>query len=59
MDVLPMQASAVPCERVFSLSKETNTMRWSRLSTALIETLQVLKFTFRQERLDFRDKWLV
>ncbi|THH30687.1 hypothetical protein EUX98_g3511 [Antrodiella citrinella] len=58
MDVLPIQASAVPCERVFSSSKETDTMRRSRLSAALIETLQVLKFTFRQERLDFRDKWL-
>ncbi len=26
MDYLPIQASAVPCERVFSSSAETNTM---------------------------------
>lgn len=58
MDVLPVQASAVPCERVFSSSKETNTMRRSRMSPELIEVLQILKFSFRQEHLNFHDaKW--
>jgi hypothetical protein len=55
MDVLPAQASAVPCERVFSSSKETCSLRRSRLSPTLLEVLQVLKFAYKQERLNFTD----
>jgi hAT family C-terminal dimerisation region len=58
MDVLPAQASAVPCERVFSSSKETCTLRRSRLSPQLMEALQVLKFSFKQDRLTFTDDLL-
>jgi hAT family C-terminal dimerisation region len=58
MDVLPVQASAVPCERVFSSSKETCTLRRSRLSPQLMEALQVLKFSFKQDRLTFTDDLL-
>ncbi|KAG1737914.1 uncharacterized protein EDB91DRAFT_1031709, partial [Suillus paluster] len=43
----------VPCERVFSFSKETCTLRRSRLSPRIIEALQILKFSYRQERLCF------
>jgi hypothetical protein len=48
LDVLPIQASSVPCERVFSSGKETTTPRRSRISPDLMEALQVLKFSVRQ-----------
>jgi hypothetical protein len=54
MDVLPIQASAVPCERVFSSAKETMAPRQSRIFPDLMEALQLLKFTLRNGRsLDF------
>lgn len=53
MDVLPVQASSVPCERIFSSSKETTTLRRNRLSPELMEALQVLKHTYHQKSLDF------
>jgi hypothetical protein len=45
MDVLPIQASAVPCERVFSSRKETMMARRNRISPELMEALQVLKYS--------------
>jgi hypothetical protein len=42
---LPIQASAVPSERVFSLSAETDTSKRNRISPALMEALQMLKFS--------------
>ena len=53
MDVLPAQASSVPCERVFSSSKETCALRRNSLSPRLLEALQVLKFKYKQEGLSF------
>lgn len=50
LDVLPVQASAVPCERVFSSSKETFTVRRTCLSDEHMEQLQILKYLYRQER---------
>ncbi len=50
MDILPIQASSVPCERVFSSSKETITARRNSLSPCLIEALQVLKYATKQGR---------
>ena len=50
MDVLPIQASSVPCERVFSSSKETITARRNSLGPPLIEALQLLKYTAKQGR---------
>src|SRR5438477_6802921 len=58
LDILPVQASAVPCERIFSSSKETCTLRHSLLSGATLEVLQVLKYLYRQERLDFSSHWV-
>ena len=49
MDYLPIQASAVPCERVFSSSAETNTKKQNRISPALMEALQVLKFSLKKD----------
>ena len=51
MDYLPIQASAVPCERVFSSSTETDTKKRNRISPALMEALQVLKFSLKKDRL--------
>lgn len=48
----------MPCERVFSSSKETCTVRRNRLSPALLEVLQILKFLFKQERLNFSEDWV-
>ena len=55
MDVLPVQASSVPCEHIFSSSKETNTLHWSQLSSKMMEMLQMLKFQFWSEQLDFNN----
>jgi hypothetical protein len=50
MDILPIQASSVPCERVFSSSKETITARRTSLSPRLVEALQLLKYESKQSR---------
>lgn len=50
MDILPIQGSAVPCERVFSSAKETTTMRRNKISPELMEALQMLKFSLRKGR---------
>lgn len=54
MDIIPIQASAVPCERVFSSAKETMTARRNRIAPKLMEALQMLKFsTTHGQGLDF------
>lgn len=58
MDYLPIQASAVPCERVFSSSAETDTKKRNRISPLLMEALQMLKFYLKKERLNFTEGWL-
>ncbi|KAF5332789.1 hypothetical protein D9611_005171 [Ephemerocybe angulata] len=58
LDTLPMQASAVPCERAFSSSKETDALRRSSLSPCMMEMLQILKFIYRSDRLSFTDDLL-
>ncbi|KAG2049883.1 hypothetical protein BDR06DRAFT_892776 [Suillus hirtellus] len=55
MDVLPAQASSVPSECIFSSSKETCTLRHSNLSLTILEALQVLKFTYKQDCLNFME----
>ena len=55
MDVLP---AAVPCERIFSSSKETCTLCHSRVSASLLEALQILKFVYKQDRLNFTSNLL-
>ena len=52
LDVLAAQASAVICERVFSSSKETDTLRRSRIDPELMEALQCLKYYYKQARFD-------
>ena len=54
MDIIPIQGSAVPCERVFSSSKETTTARRNRIGPELMEALQMLKYSLKKGRgLDF------
>jgi len=53
MDVLPAQATVVPCERVFSSSKETCSPHRSQLGSTTVEKLQILKHLHRRERLNF------
>ncbi|KAF5378856.1 hypothetical protein D9615_006941 [Tricholomella constricta] len=55
LDVLPVQVSAVPCERVFSSSKETDALRRSNLSPEMMEILQILKYLIRCDRLNFTE----
>ncbi|KDQ15184.1 hypothetical protein BOTBODRAFT_625370 [Botryobasidium botryosum FD-172 SS1] len=58
MDYLPIMASSVPCERVFSASAQTDTARRSRISPALLGALQVLKFALKKARLDFSVQYI-
>jgi hypothetical protein len=54
MDINPIQGLAVPCEQVFSSSKETTTAQHNHLSPELMEALQMLKCSFKRGRgLDF------
>ena len=57
MDYLPVQATSVPCERVFSSAKDTDTTKRNRISPFLMEALQMLKFALRKERLNFMNGW--
>lgn len=59
LDYLPIQASAVPCERVFSSSAETDTKRRNRIHPVLMEALQMVKFSLKQQRLNFTEGWAV
>ena len=49
-DLLPIQATSVPCERVFSASKETARARRNRLTPDNMEALQILKFQAKYKR---------
>jgi hypothetical protein len=57
MDYLPIQASAVSCERVFSSSAETDTKKRNRIKPELMESLQMLKYHLKKERLNFTEDW--
>jgi hypothetical protein len=51
MDFLPIQASSVPCERVFSSSAETDTNTRNRMKPDIMEALQILKYGLKTDRL--------
>ena len=53
MDYLPIQASAVPCARVFSSSSETDTKKCNRIKPVLFKALQILKFGIKSDWLSF------
>ena len=50
MDILPIQGSSVPCERVFSSAKETMTDHRNHVAPELMEGLQLLKYTVKHGR---------
>ena len=58
MDYLPIQAMSVPCERVFSSAKETDTAKCNCISPVLMEAIQLLKFMLKKQRLDFVKGWV-
>jgi hypothetical protein len=58
MDYLPIQASSVPCERIFSSSAETNTKKQTRINALLMETLQMMKYHLKKEHLNFTASWI-
>jgi hAT family C-terminal dimerisation region len=58
MDYLPIQASSVPSERVFSSSAETDTKKRNRTHPVLMEALQMLKFALKKDRLNFTQGWI-
>jgi hypothetical protein len=49
MDYLPIQASAVPCEQVFSSSSKTYMKKCNHISPVLMEALQMVKFSVKKE----------
>ena len=53
MDVLPAQASLVPCECLFSSAKETFTAHRNRIQPDLMGALQVLKISSRNSSPNF------
>lgn len=57
MDYLPIQATSVPCERVFSSAKDTDTAKRNRINPVLMEALQMLKYSLKKERLNFMAGW--
>ena len=57
MDYLPIQASSVPCERVFLSSSETDTKKRNRIGPTLMEALQMLKYHLKKTRLDYCAHW--
>jgi hypothetical protein len=58
LDYLPIQASAVPSERIFSSSAETDTKKRNCINPVLMESLQMLKFALKKARLDFTGGWI-
>jgi hypothetical protein len=50
MDYLLIQASSVPCERVFLSAKDTDTLKRNRIHPMLMKTLQTLKFSLKKDR---------
>ena len=52
LDILPIQASSVPCERLFSGSKQTATNCRARLGADHLEELQLMKFAWRGKAVD-------
>jgi hypothetical protein len=53
LDYLPIQATFVPCKRTFSSSAETDTKKCNCIKYDFMEALQILKFRFKKEQLNF------
>ena len=55
LDVLPCQASSVPCEWLFSASKQTATDLRARLGAQRFEELQLMKYAWKKSVVDFAE----
>lgn len=53
IDILPIPASSVSCERLFSRAKLTSTDRRSRLGPDLFEALECLKYNWKDKVVDY------
>ncbi|KIL56661.1 hypothetical protein M378DRAFT_188536 [Amanita muscaria Koide BX008] len=53
LDILAVQASSVPCEHLFSASKQTADYRRSKLCSDKFEQLQIMKFAWRSNISDY------
>ena len=53
LDVLPSQSSSVPCERLFSGTKQIADDRCSRLGSKLFKELAIMGSTWGPELYDF------
>ena len=58
LDYLPVQASAVPSEWVFSSSGETDTSWRNRIKPILMEALQTVKYSLKRDCLNFTKGWI-
>jgi hypothetical protein len=58
LDVLPVQASAVSCEQIFSQRNETCVLQQGLRPGGMYEVLQVLKHLYDEEQLDFTSHWI-
>ena len=59
LDYILIQVSSVPCKRVFSSASETDMKQHNRINSDLFEALQILKFGYKHEWLDFSGGLLV
>ena len=59
MDYLPIQALAIPCEHIFSLSTKTDTKRRNHIGPLMMEALQMLKFHLKKSHLNFTEAWVM
>jgi hypothetical protein len=57
-DYLPIQASAIPCECIFSSSTKTDTKRRNHIGPLMMEALQMLKFHLKKKCLNFITAWI-
>ncbi|KAG1847014.1 hypothetical protein DFJ58DRAFT_663489, partial [Suillus subalutaceus] len=48
----------VPSEQVFSSSKEICALQCANLSPSVLEALQMLKFSYKQDRLNFTSHFI-
>ncbi|KIK25341.1 hypothetical protein PISMIDRAFT_9698 [Pisolithus microcarpus 441] len=58
LNYLPIQVSSVPSKHVFSSSSETDMKKCNHIMPALMEALQMLKFSLKKECLDFTRGWI-
>ncbi|KAF8583638.1 hypothetical protein K439DRAFT_1288702, partial [Ramaria rubella] len=58
LDYLPIQVTSIPSELLFSSSSETDTKHCNHIKPELQEAHQMLKFYFKQSRLDFTGGWM-